>query len=190
MLVRLCQEEQIQLVNIVRKPEQEELLRSAGAAFVCNSSSPEFMTDLIAALTETGATLAFDAVGGGRLASQILTAMEAAASATATTYSRYGSTVPKQVYIYGSLDHGPTELARSFGMAWGVGGWLLPNFLQKITPADVARLRNRVAGGLTTTFASQYTAEVSLAGLLHPDAIAEYGRQATGSKYVVIPTRR
>jgi hypothetical protein len=98
--------------------------------------------------------------------------------------------VPKQVYIYGSLDHGPTELARSFGMAWGVGGWLLPNFLQKITPADVARLRNRVAGGLTTTFASQYTAEVSLAGLLHPDAIAEYGRQATGSKYVVIPTRR
>ena len=190
MLVRLCQEEQIQLVNIVRKPEQEELLRSAGAAFVCNSSSPEFMTDLIAALTETGATLAFDAVGGGRLASQILTAMEAAASATATTYSRYGSTVPKQVYIYGSLDHGPTELARSFGMAWGVGGWLLPNFLQKITPADVARLRNRVAGGLTPTFASQYTAEVSLAGLLHPDAIAEYGRQATGSKYVVIPTRR
>ncbi len=187
MLVRLCQEEQIQLVNIVRKPEQAELLRSAGAAFVCNSSSPDFMTDLTAALTETGATLAFDAVGGGTLASQILTAMEAAASATASSYSRYGSSVPKQVYIYGSLDSGPTELARSFGMAWGVGGWLLPNFLQKIAPADVARLRSRVAAGLTTTFASQYTAEVSLAGLLHPDAIARYGRQATGSKYVVVP---
>ena len=187
MLVRLCQEEQIQLVNIVRKPEQEELLRAAGATFVCNSSSPDFMTDLTAALTETGATLAFDAVGGGTLASQILTAMEAAASATASSYSRYGSSVPKQVYIYGSLDRGPTELARSFGMAWGVGGWLLPNFMQKIAPADFARLRSRVAAGLTTTFASQYTAEVSLAGLLHPDAIARYGRQATGSKYVVVP---
>ncbi len=188
MLSRLCIEEQIQLVNIVRRPEQEELLRSAGASHVCNSSSPDFMADLTDALKQTGATVAFDAVGGGRLAGQILTCMEAAASATAPSYSRYGSSVHKQVYIYGSLDRGPTELARSFGMAWGVGGWLLTPFLQKIGPEGMARLRRRVADGLTTTFASSYTAEVSLAGALQLAAIADYGRQATGSKYLIKPT--
>ena len=187
MLSRLCIEEQIPLVNIVRKPDQEDLLRSAGARFVCNSGSPDFMADLVAALKETGATLAFDAIGGGRLASQILTGMEAAASAAAGGYSRYGSSVRKQVYIYGSLDRGPTEVTRSFGMAWGIGGWLLTPFLQKIAPAEVGRLRRRVAAGLTTTFASSYTAEVSLAGALAPEAIAEYGRQATGSKYLITP---
>ena len=188
MLIRVCQEEQIQLVNIVRRPEQAELLRSAGATFVCDSSSPAFLTDLIAALTETGATLAFDAIGGGKLASQILTAMEAAASASAQGYSRYGSTVRKQVYIYGSLDRGPTELARSYGMAWGVGGWLLTNFLQTISPQDVERLRARVAAGLTTLFASSYTARVSLAGALKPEAISAYARHSTGSKYLIVPT--
>ena len=187
MLNRLCIEEQVQLVNVVRKPEQEELLRSAGASYVCNSSSPDFMADLTDALRHTGATLAFDAVGGGRLASQILTCMESAASATASVYSRYGSAVHKQVYIYGSLDRGPTELARSFGFAWGVGGWLLTPFLQKIGGEGIARLRHRVAEGLTTTFASSYTAEVSLAGALQLAAIAEYGRQATGAKYLIRP---
>jgi NADPH:quinone reductase len=187
MLNRLCIEEQIQLVNIVRKQEQEELLRSAGASYVCNSSAPGFMADLIGALKQTGATIAFDAVGGGRLANQILTAMEAAASATSAEYSRYGSTVHKQVYIYGGLDRGPTELTRSYGTAWGIGGWLLTPFLQKIGPADFARLRSRVAAGLTTTFASSYTAEVSLPGALQPEAIADYGRQATGSKYLIRP---
>jgi NADPH:quinone reductase len=187
MLNRLCIEEQIPLVSIVRKPAQEELLRSAGASYVCNSAAPDFMAELTDALMQTGATLAFDAIGGGRLASQILTCMEAAASATAPSYSRYGSSVHKQVYIYGSLDRGPTELARSFGMAWGVGGWLLTPFLQKIGSDGVARLRRRVAEGLTTTFASSYTAEVSLAGALQPAAIAEYGRQATGTKYLITP---
>jgi NADPH:quinone reductase len=189
MLNRLCLAEQVPLVNIVRKPEQEALLRSAGASYVCDSTSPAFMADLTAALTATGATLAFDAVGGGRLASQILTCMEAAATAAAETYSRYGSAVHKQVYIYGSLDRGPTELTRSFGMAWGVGGWLLTPFLQRIGAAGVARLRRRVAAGLTTTFASGYTSQVSLAGALAPDAIADYARQATGSKYLIIPSR-
>jgi NADPH:quinone reductase-like Zn-dependent oxidoreductase len=188
MLSRLCLEQQIPLVNIVRKPEQEAALRAAGAVHVCNSSSPQFMTELIDALTVTGATLAFDAIGGGPLASQILTGMEAAASAGAG-YSRYGSAVHKQVYIYGSLDRGPTELARSYGMAWGVGGWLLTWFLQKAGQARAAQLRERVAAGLTTTFASSYTAQVSLPGVLCLEAIADYGRQATGSKYVVIPTR-
>lgn len=187
MLNRVCIEEHIPLVNIVRKPEQEEILRSAGATYVCDSSRPQFMPDLIESLKATGATLAFDAIGGGKLASQILTCMEAAASATSSGYSRYGSTVHKQVYIYGGLDRGPTELTRSFGFAWGVGGWLLTPFLQKIGPQAGARLRERVAAELTTTFASTYTAEVSLAGALNMEAIAAYGRQATGSKYLINP---
>jgi NADPH2:quinone reductase len=187
MLNRLCQEEQIPLVNIVRKPEQEELLRAAGAAFVCNSSQPEFMDELTAALAQTGATLAFDATGGGKLASQILSCMEAAANATAGGYSRYGSTVHKQVYIYGSLDKSPTELTRNYGMAWGIGGWLLTPFLQRIGLEGMIRLRDRVAAELTTTFASTYTREVSLAGALSLDAIADYARHATGSKYLIRP---
>jgi NADPH:quinone reductase len=187
MLNRVCLEQQIPLVNIVRKPEQEAVLRGAGAVYVCNSASAGFMDELTGALKATGATLAFDAIGGGRLASQILSGMEAAASAAEGGYSRYGSTVHKQVYIYGSLDRGPTELVRSYGTAWAVGGWLLTPFLQKIGFARVGELRDQVAAGLTTTFASKYTAQVSLAGALSLDAIAEYGRQATGSKYLIIP---
>jgi NADPH:quinone reductase len=189
MLNRLCQEEEIPLVNIVRKPEQEELLRAAGAAFVCNSSKPEFMDELTAALTQTGATLAFDATGGGKLASQILSCMEAAANATAGGYSRYGSTVHKQVYIYGSLDKSPTELTRNYGMAWGIGGWLLTPFLGKIGLDGMLRLRERVAAGLTTTFASTYAAEVSLPGALALDTLAAYAQQATGHKYLIRPDR-
>jgi hypothetical protein len=147
------------------------------------------MTELTGALTATGATLAFDAIGGGPLASQILTAMEAVATAAAGNFSRYGSTVHKQVYLYGSLDRGPTELARSYGMAWGIGGWLLPPFLARIGGQRTAQLREQVAAGLTTTFASSYTAQVSLPEALSLAAIAGYGRQATGSKYVIIPSR-
>jgi NADPH2:quinone reductase len=186
MLNRLCISEPIPLVNIVRRAEQEDLLRSAGARHVCNSTSPTFMNDLTAALAETGATLAFDATGGGRLASQILSCMEAAASAGAQ-YSRYGSNVHKQVYIYGSLDRGPTELTRNFGMAWGIGGWLLTPFLGRIGLDGLVRLRDRVAAELTTTFASSYTDQVSLAGALRLDALTAYARQATGSKYLILP---
>ncbi len=189
MLNRLCIDEQVPLVSIVRRPEHVDLLRSAGAAYVVNSTAPDFMADLTAAVKATTATLGFDATGGGRLASQILTCMEAAASAAAGGYSRYGSTVHKQVYIYGSLDRGPTELTRNFGMAWGVGGWLLTPFLQRIGMDGVARLRGRVAAGLTTTFASTYTDEVSLAGALAIDAVTAYSRQATGQKYLIIPSR-
>jgi len=187
MLNRLCLSEQIPLVNVVRRPEQEELLRSAGATYVCNSTAPDFMASLTAAVKETSATLAFDAVGGGRLASQILTCMEAAAN-VGNGYSRYGSAVHKQVYIYGSLDRGPTELTRNFGMAWGIGGWLLTPFLQKIGLEEIGRLRSQVAAGLTTTFASTYTDEVSLAGALTLDALKAYARQATGQKYLIRPS--
>ncbi len=188
MLSRLCQEDAIPLVNVVRRPEQAELLRSAGARYVCDSSREDFMEQLTDALAETGATLAFDAVGGGRLAGQILACMESAAGRLpGVPYSRYGSSTHKQVYIYGALDRSPTELTRSFGFAWSVGGWLLTPFLEKLGAEGLARLRLRVAEGIRTTFASSYTAEVSLAGALSLEAIADYGRQATASKYLVRP---
>jgi NADPH2:quinone reductase len=188
MLNRLCIEEQIPLVNVVRKAEQEEILRSALAGYVCNSSVATFMDDLTEALRATGATLAFDAVGGGRLASQILACMEAALAGAGGGFSRYGTATHKQVYIYGGLDRGPTELTRSFGMAWGVGGWLLTPFLQRAGSDAVRAMRQRVAAGLRTTFASSYTDAVSLAGALHLDAMGTYGRQATGSKYLITPS--
>ena len=187
MLVKLCIADGVPLVNIVRKPEQEELLRSLGAVYVCNSSSPSFRTDLVEALTATSATIAFDATGGGTLASQILNGMEQAASATATGYSRYGSTVHKQVYIYGGLDTSPTTLTRNFGMAWGIGGWLLTYFLQRTDAEVLSRLRARVAADLITTFASTYTQEVSLAGMLQPEAFHAYVKQATGEKFLITP---
>ncbi len=186
MLNRLCIEEQIPLVSIVRSSEHEEVLRAAGATYVCNSTADGFAEDLTRAVKETGATIAFDAVGGGRLANQILTSMEAAISAGAE-FSRYGSSVHKQVYIYGGLDRSPTELTRSYGMAWGVGGWLLMPFLQKAGADKFAQMRQRVAAGLTTTFAIRFTDQVTLPGALQLDAIARYGRPATGTKYLITP---
>jgi NADPH2:quinone reductase len=190
MLVKLCLKEGVPLVNVVRKPEQAKLLRSIGAQYVVDSSAPSFMDDLVAALTETRATLAFDAIGGGSQGGHILTAMEAAATATAKEYSRYGSSVHKQLYIYGGLDRSPTVLNRTFGMAWGVGGWLLTPFLQKVGGDAVAKLRARVAAEIETTFASHYAKVVSLAQALSLDAIAVYGRQASGEKYLIDPSRK
>ena len=187
MLVNVCTKDEVPLVNIVRKPDQEDLLRSLGAVHVCNSASPTFSSDLVESLKATSATIAFDATGGGTLASQILSGMEQAANATAAEYSRYGSSVHKQVYIYGGLDTGPTTLTRDFGMAWGVGGWLLTPFLQSIGAEGFGRLRARVAAELTTTFASAYTREVSLAGMLSPDAFHAYVKRATGEKFLVAP---
>jgi NADPH:quinone reductase-like Zn-dependent oxidoreductase len=187
MLVKLCLADGIPLVNIVRKPEQEELLRAVGAVHVCNSGSPSFESDLFEALKATSATLAFDATGGGTLASQILNGMEKAANTTGAEYSRYGSTVHKQLYIYGGLDTSPTILTRNFGMAWSIGGWLLTPFLQNAGAETIGRLRDRVAAELTTTFASTYTGEVSLAGMLQPDAFNAYNKRATGEKFLVTP---
>ncbi|CAN7779849.1 zinc-binding dehydrogenase [Variovorax sp. LjRoot175] len=189
MLNKVCLKDGIGLANIVRKPEHETLLRELGAKFVCNSTSPTFMDDLTNALAETGATLAFDAIGGGKLAGQILMAMEAAVNRTAKQYNRYGSTVHKQVYIYGSLDRGATEFTRGFGMTWGMGGWLLFPFLQKVGAAEVERLKQRVASELKTTFASHYTREVSMVEALQLDAIAAYRKASTGEKYLVNPNK-
>ena len=189
MLVKICVKDGVELVNIVRSPEQAALLRGIGANHVVDSSAPGFMEQLIAALSATGATLAFDAIGGGKLASQLLTGMEAAANQKAGGYSRYGSTTYKQVYVYGGLDTGPTELNRAFGMSWGLGGWLLTPFLVKIGPAEAAKLRQRVADELKTTFASHYTAEISLAEALQPEVMAAYNRRATGEKYLINPNK-
>jgi D-arabinose 1-dehydrogenase-like Zn-dependent alcohol dehydrogenase len=188
MLNRICLADGVQLVNIVRSPEQAQILHDLGAAHVCDSSAPNFMADLVERLTTTGATLAFDAIGGGRLASQILAGMEAAATAKATSYSRYGSTVFKQVYIYGGLDTRPTELTRSFGMSWGVGGWLLTYFLQKAGAETGARMRQRVAAELKTTFASRYSKVISLSDALDLEILAGYSRRATGEKYLIDPS--
>jgi len=189
MLVKICLKDSVPLVNIVRRAEQADILKKLGATPVCNSSSPTFMDDLTDALAATGATVAFDAVGGGKLAGQILTAMEAALNRTAKEYSRYGSTTHKQVYIYGGLDRGPTEFTRSFGQAWGMGGWLLTPFLQKIGPEATQKLRARVAAEIKTTFASTYTKEISLAGALALDEIVAYSKLGTGAKYLINPTR-
>jgi NADPH:quinone reductase-like Zn-dependent oxidoreductase len=187
MLNRICIADGIDLVNIVRKPEQEELLRDMGAKYVVNSSRDSFMADLTQALIDTGATVAFDPIGGGRLASDILTCMEAAVSRNMTEYSVYGSDIYKQVYIYGGLDRGPITLNRSFGFAWGVNGFLLFNVLGKLGNKITAAMRKRIAAEIKTTFASHYTHEVSLAGALQLDAISVYGKQATGEKFLINP---
>jgi NADPH:quinone reductase-like Zn-dependent oxidoreductase len=189
MLNKICLKDGIGLVNIVRTPQQADILRNIGARHVVDSSAPAFMGDLTKAVEETGATLAFDAIGGGKLAGQILTCMESAANKTAKVYSRYGSSMHKQVYIYGSLEPGPVMLNRAFGMAWGVGGWLLFTFLQKIGSAEAAKLRQRVVNELKTTFASHYTREVSLQEALQPANIAVYGKRATGEKFLINPNK-
>ena len=189
MLNKICLKDGVPLVNIVRSAEQAKILHDLGAKYVLDSTSETFQADLTDAVAETGATLAFDAIGGGDLANRILSAMESAQNRKAEVYSRYGSATHKQVYIYGGLDLRRTELDRSFGMAWGVGGWLLTYFLQKIGAQDAQRLRDRVMAELKTTFASHYTAEISLREALSLDTIAAYTRKATGEKYLVNPSK-
>lgn len=189
MLNKICQRDGVSLVNVVRSAEQAKILKEIGAKIVLDSTSPKFMAELIEAVGATEATLAFDAIGGGTLASQLLTAMEAAAAARMTTYSRYGSSTFKQVYIYGSLDTSQTQLTRSFGLSWSVSGWLLTPFLQKIGGPDVNRLRQRVVSELTTTFASHYTKGISLRDVATLEAALAYNKRATGEKYLINPTR-
>ena len=189
MLIKICLDEDVPLVNIVRKEEHVEKLNSLGAKFVCNSSKETFMQDLVSALVETGATIGFDATGGGKLSGQILTAMEVAANQTATEYNRYGSNTFKQVYIYGGLDRSPTTLNRAFGFSWGLGGWLLTPFIGRVGPERFEELKQKVADEIKTTFASHYTKEISLEEVLQPENINVYSKQATGEKYLVNPNK-
>jgi NADPH:quinone reductase len=188
MLTRLCIADGIPLVNVVRSQDQADVLRAIGARYVIDSTSPSFVADLDDAIAETAATLAFDAIGGGRMAATILASMERTLLARADAYSRYGSPIHKQVYLYGNLDPSLTEIHRSFGMAWGIGGWLMTWFMDRIGPQQAARLRERVAAELTTIFASHITAEISLAQALAVDTIRAYTKRATGEKYAINPT--
>lgn len=190
MLIKICKSDSVPLINIVRKKEHVDLLQDLGAQYVCNMSEESFMEDLISAIVETGATLGFDATGGGnegKLPGQILSAMEIAANKSAKEYSRYGSDVFKQVYIYGGLDPSPTVLNRSYGLQWGLGGWLLTPFIAKVGPEKFQEMRDRVAKEIKTTFASNYTQEISLEEMLQPDILKTYAKQATGTKYLVTP---
>ena len=187
MLNKICQDDGVDIVNIVRRQEQVDMLKKLGAKYIVNSSDESFMADLTDVIHATGATLGFDATGGGQLASDILAAMEAAAARTPGAYSIYGSIKHKQVYLYGSLDFTPTVLTRGYGMAWGVGGWLMPNFLAKAGMEVGNRLRARVAKELTTTFASHYTDEISLSEALGADTVKRYNAKATGQKFLICP---
>ncbi|MDG1813323.1 MAG: NADH oxidase, partial [Porticoccaceae bacterium] len=190
MLVKICQDDGVPLINVVRKPEQVETLKKLGAEYICDTSDPDFMASLVDALVATGCTLGFDATGGGnggKLPGQILAAMEIAANKTAKEYSRYGSDTYKQVYIYGGLDMQPTVLNRSFGMQWGLGGWLLTPMIGRIGMERFGAMRQRVAKEIKTTFASHYTQEISLEEMLKPEIIRGYAKQATGEKYLVNP---
>ncbi|MFO1017924.1 MAG: zinc-binding dehydrogenase [Hyphomonadaceae bacterium] len=189
MLNKICIKDGVTLVNIVRSEEQARILRDIGAKYVVDSTSPNFMNELVGVLKETDATLAFDAIGGGKLAGQILTAMEIAQSSKPGSYSRYGSMTHKQLYIYGRLDVRPTELGSGVGMAWGVGGFLLTYFLMKIGMEEANKLRARVMAELKTTFASHYTKTISLTEALDPATLLAYSRKATGEKYLIDPTR-
>ena len=190
MLNRICIADGVELVNIVRKEEQAEILRGLGAKYIVNSSSEDFMSELTNAIHATGATLAFDATGGGTLASNILSAMEAAAARTPGAYSIYGSIKHKQVYLYGGLNTSETTLTRGYGMAWGVGGWLLPSFMARVGMKVVMGLQARVAKELTTTFASHYTNEVSLEEALQAETVGNYIAKATGEKFVICPQKK
>ena len=171
---------------------REKILRELGAEYVCNTGDPKFMENLVSAIVETEATLGFDATGGGNggeLASQILSTMEIAANKKAKEYSRYGSDTYKQVYIYGGLDPSPTILKRSYGLCWGLGGWLLTPMIEKIGMERFQQMRSRVASEIKTTFASKYVAEISLEEMLQPEIIKSYAQQATGRKYLVTPNK-
>jgi len=187
MLNRICQADGVDLVNIVRRQEQVGMLKNMGAKYIVNSSADSYMADLTDAIHETGATLGFDATGGGQLGSDILMAMEGAAARTPGAYSIYGSIAHKQVCLYGGLDTSPTLLTRGYGMAWGVGGWLLPNFLAKAGMDVAVRLRTRGADELTTTFASHYTDEITLAEALDADVMKRYNAKKTGEKFLIVP---
>lgn len=189
MLNRICLQDGIDLVNIVRKTEQVELLKSQGAKHVLNSSDENFSKDLTAAIEATGAYVAFDATGGGELGSRILTCMEKAALKDMDLPGPYGSNTFKQLYIYGSLDLSPTVIHRNFGFSWGINGWLLTPFLQKAGPEKSAQLRQRVADELKTTFASHYSDEISLVDALQKEIVADYSQQATGKKYLINPAK-
>jgi NADPH:quinone reductase-like Zn-dependent oxidoreductase len=189
MLNKICLDEGVPLVNVVRKVEQVDILKGIGAKHVCNSSDENFMSDLLAAIDETGATLCFDAIGGGDLVSNVLTAMEMVGSKGVTGFNTYGSESNKQVYIYGGLNISPTVLNRAYGMNWTIGGWLLMRFLGRLQPQQIGELHKRVANEIKTTFAIDFTDELSFEQAMTPSVIMQYNARKTGEKYLINPNK-
>ena len=190
MLIKICKNDSIPLINVVRDSKQIESLKDIGAKFVCSTSEENFEDNLSACIKETGATLAFDATGGGnegRLPGQILSAMERALLSSSEEYQIYGSDTHKQVYIYGGLDRSPTILNRSYGMSWSIGGWLLMPMVNKFGMEKFQQMRERVATEIKTTFASNYYKSISFEEALKPDIIRSYATQTTGKKYLITP---
>lgn len=187
MLNRICQEDELALVNIVRREEQVDLLRSQGASHVVNSSSETFIDDLADAIAQTGAFIGFDPIGGGKMTDKCLRAMEQVAAGRMIEFSRYGSEEMKRMYIYGRLDMAPTVLSPAYGFGWSVSGWLLMPFLASLEMSQLHSMRQRVLDGLTTTFANTYKAKVGLEEMLQKDVIMDYAQMKTGEKYLVVP---
>jgi len=188
MLAKLCLKEGVPLVAIVRNDAQAKILTDIGLTHVIDSSKDDFMPKLIDALAETGATLGFDAIGGGKMANYILLAMEQAAAKRGAEFSVYGSTVDKQVYIYGRLDTGETILTSGYGLYWGVGGWLLTPHLEKVGMERMVEMRMFSVAERNGIFASEYTSEISLTDMLDPEICKAYDKKATGEKFLVVPT--
>jgi NADPH:quinone reductase-like Zn-dependent oxidoreductase len=189
MLVKICAADGVPLVNIVRRPAQVTQLRDLGAQYVVDSSAPTFAADLVEAIAATRATLAFDAIGGGTIGTQILDAMERVAIRSMQTFSHYGSSTLKQLYVYGSLDRSPMTLYRTFGLSWSIGGYLVMNALRKLGPEVMMRMSARVMRELTTTFASHYTARIGLEQLLDIETLRSCAQMATGEKFLITPAR-
>jgi NADPH:quinone reductase-like Zn-dependent oxidoreductase len=189
MLNKICLAQDVSLVNIVRTQQQAEILKEIGATYICDSSSKTFKADLYQAINETGATLAFDAIGGGEIVSDILTAMEQSGSKDAVGFNTYGSESNKQVYIYGGLDFSPSILNRAYGMTWGIGGWLLMRFLAKLQPQQILKLQQQVANEITTTFACTFTEELSFEQAMTPAIVLQYNAKKTGGKYLINPNK-
>jgi NADPH:quinone reductase-like Zn-dependent oxidoreductase len=188
MLVKICREDGLALVNVVRRQEQADLLKSLGAEHVCNSSAPGFDEELRAAIAATGATMAFDAIGGGDSVAMLHRAMEDVAVSRLGFYSPYGSMEPKQVLIYGHLDRSPIALnGDEYGMDWTVRQWAMPQTMARVGPERADELRQRILDGLKTTFASHFSREISLAEALDPTILQAYARQGTGEKYLINP---
>jgi len=189
MLARLCAKREVPLVAIVRSQAQVQLLTDLGVPHVVDSSRDGFLPALVDAIAETGATLAFDAISGGRMASDILVAMEQAQAKRGAPFSVYGSTAHKQVYIYGRLDVGPLHLSSSVGMYWGVGGWLLGPRLAKAGPERTMAMRRYAVEERNGIFASHYTQTIGLDDMIDPEIARAYDRKATGEKFLVDPSR-
>ena len=184
----LCIAEQVPLINIVRSTQQAKILGAIGATHVLNYRDAQFSKTLEKYILETSATVAFDAIGGGELAGQLLNAMHNVFSDDRGNLPTLNTGLRKQLYIYGGLDRSPTVIKRSFGLDWGIDGFLLDTYLREMGRTEIERLRNIVASNLTTIFASSYEEEISMTEALNAEALIRMSELRTGGKYLLNPS--